>query len=75
MTVKFETYRYSYLRKGKPVFVPSERGEAIGRELKAKVEADGKEQQKSYDKYACWCEKTLGRKAADIANAKDALVE
>ena len=39
MTVKFETYRYSYLRKGKPVFVPSERGEAIGRELKAKVEA------------------------------------
>jgi len=39
MPVKFETYRYSYLRKGKPVFVPSERGEAIGRDLKAKVEA------------------------------------
>ncbi len=39
MPVKFETYRYSYLRKGKPVFVPSERCEAIGRELKAQVEA------------------------------------
>jgi hypothetical protein len=39
MSVKFETYRFSYLRKGKPVFVPSERGEAIGRDLKAQVEA------------------------------------
>lgn len=38
MPVKFETYRYSYLRKGKPVFVPSERCEAIGRELKAQVD-------------------------------------
>jgi len=44
-------------------------------ELKAKVEMDGKEQQKSYDKYACWCEKTLGRKAADISNAKDTITE
>jgi hypothetical protein len=39
MPVRFETYSYYYLRKGKPVFVPSERGEKIGRELKAKVEA------------------------------------
>ncbi|MGN8118688.1 reverse transcriptase domain-containing protein [Labrys sp. 22185] len=38
MPVAFETYQYSYLRKGKPVFVPSERGEKIGRALKAKVE-------------------------------------
>merc|ERR1719160_1873953 len=44
-------------------------------ELKAKTEADGKDQQQSYDKYACWCEKTLARKAADISNAKTALEE
>eukprot|EP00747_Dinoflagellata_sp_TGD_P138693 gnl/TRDRNA2_/TRDRNA2_175812_c2_seq4.p1 gnl/TRDRNA2_/TRDRNA2_175812_c2~~gnl/TRDRNA2_/TRDRNA2_175812_c2_seq4.p1 ORF type:complete len:558 (+),score=182.27 gnl/TRDRNA2_/TRDRNA2_175812_c2_seq4:70-1743(+) len=44
-------------------------------ELKAKVEADGKAQQKSYDKYACWCEKTLERKAADISEAKTGIEE
>lgn len=38
MTIPFETYSYAYRRKGKPVFVPSERGARIGRELKAKVE-------------------------------------
>merc|ERR1719160_1567345 len=42
-------------------------------ELKAKVVADGKEQQQSYDKYACWCEKTLGRKATDISEATTAI--
>merc|ERR1719487_3059149 len=44
-------------------------------ELKAKVEADGKEQQQSYDKYACWCEKTLGLKAASISEAKTSIDE
>ncbi|TPL49826.1 reverse transcriptase domain-containing protein [Mesorhizobium sp. B2-4-6] len=39
MSVLFETYRYSYLRKGKPVFVPSERGQAIGYALKEQIEA------------------------------------
>lgn len=38
MSVQFKNYRYSYIRKGKPVFVPSERGEAMGRDLKCKVE-------------------------------------
>jgi len=38
MTVPFETYQYSYRRKGKPVFVPSEPGERIGRALKSAVE-------------------------------------
>jgi len=38
--------------------------------LAAKVEADGKAEQQSYDKYACWCEATLGRKAGDISEAK-----
>jgi len=42
-------------------------------ELKAKVESDGKSEQQSYDKYACWCENTLARKAANINEAKDTL--
>jgi len=40
-------------------------------ELKAKIESDGKAEQKVYDKFACWCEKTTGRKAKDIADAKE----
>merc|ERR1719262_179988 len=42
-------------------------------ELKAKVEADGKAEQKTYDKFACWCEKTLARKAEAIDAAKDTI--
>jgi len=42
-------------------------------ELKAKVESDGKKEQQSYDKYACWCENTLARKAAAISEAKDTI--
>lgn len=39
MPVAIPNYRYSYDRRGKPVFVPTTIGERIGRELKAKVEA------------------------------------
>merc|ERR1719424_683136 len=42
-------------------------------ELKAKIEADGKAEQKVYDKVACWCEKTLARKAASIDAAKETI--
>merc|ERR1719261_815066 len=42
-------------------------------ELKAKVEADGKAEKKTYDKFACWCEKTLARKAAAIDAAKETI--
>merc|ERR1719158_1819874 len=42
-------------------------------ELKAKVESDGKAEQKTYDKFACWCEKTLARKAAAIDAAKETI--
>merc|ERR1719379_187067 len=38
-------------------------------ELKAKILADGKAEQKAYDKYACWCEATSARKANDIHQA------
>merc|ERR1719214_462653 len=41
------------------------------KELISKVESDGKAEQKTYDKMACWCEKTLARKAAAIDDAKE----
>jgi len=44
-------------------------------ELKAKIEADGKAEQKVYDKYACWCEKTTARKAGNIEEAKTSVEE
>lgn len=39
-------------------------------EMRARIESDGKVEQMSYDKYACWCESTLNRKAKDIAQAE-----
>jgi peptidoglycan hydrolase CwlO-like protein len=44
-------------------------------ELKAKIEADGKAEQKVYDKFACWCEKTTARKASAIEEAKTSIEE
>lgn len=40
-------------------------------ELKAGIQSDGMKEQQSYDKYACWCEKTLARKAKAISDEKD----
>jgi len=40
-------------------------------QVHARIEADGKKEQMSYDKYACWCENTMGRKANDISAAKE----
>jgi len=39
--------------------------------LEKQVTNDGKTEQESFDKYACWCEKTMERKANDIAQAKE----
>jgi len=44
-------------------------------ELRAKVEQDGGVEQKSYDKYACWCEDTLAQKASDITAGKENIEE
>merc|ERR1719230_2063496 len=44
-------------------------------ELKSKIEADGKAEQKVYDKFACWCEKTTARKAGNIEEAKTSVEE
>jgi len=40
------------------------------KELQAKTIADGENEQKVYDKFACWCEKTTDRKAKAIEQAK-----
>jgi len=45
------------------------------RGLKSKIEADGKTEQKVYDKFACWCEETTARKAAAIETAKSSIEE
>jgi DNA repair exonuclease SbcCD ATPase subunit len=44
-------------------------------DLKAKIEADAESEQAEYDKYACWCEDTLGQKAQDISDAKEHIEE
>lgn len=49
---------------------PMARVATLLNEMHARIETDGRKEQMSYDKYACWCESTLGRKAADIAQAK-----
>jgi len=41
--------------------------------LKSSIEADGRKEQQSYDKYACWCENTLARKANSISEGKDTI--
>eukprot|EP00932_Pfiesteria_piscicida_P021951 SRR837773.8723.p2 GENE.SRR837773.8723~~SRR837773.8723.p2 ORF type:complete len:656 (+),score=337.99 SRR837773.8723:42-1970(+) len=38
--------------------------------MTSRIESDGMSEQQSYDKYACWCEDTLARKATDISKAK-----
>jgi len=43
--------------------------------LAANVRTDGKNEQASFDTYACWCEKTMERKAKDISDAKDLISE
>jgi len=44
-------------------------------ELKTTIETDGKSEQSSYDKYACWCEDTLAQKASEISAAKAQIEE
>merc|ERR1719230_1765481 len=43
--------------------------------LEKQVQKDGKQEQQAFDKYACWCEKTMERKANDISTAKELLAE
>jgi len=41
------------------------------RDLKADINKDAVAEQKSYDKFACWCEDTVARKAQEIASGKE----
>jgi len=43
--------------------------------LEAEVRKDGKKEQAEFDDYACWCEKTMERKARDISNGKELVTE
>jgi hypothetical protein len=43
------------------------------KELSKRIEDDGRSELASYDKYSCWCEDTLARKAKDISTAKEAI--
>jgi len=49
---------------------PVEKVVGLLSDLKAKIIADGKAEEMMYNKYACWCEKTSKRKAADIEGAE-----
>lgn len=49
---------------------PMARVASLLAEMKTRIETDGRAEQTSYDKYACWCEDTLGRKANDISGGK-----
>jgi hypothetical protein len=41
------------------------------KQLKTRIELDGESELQLYDKFACWCEDTLGRKASIITEEKD----
>merc|ERR1712194_604393 len=45
------------------------------KDLEARVKSDGEAEQKSYDKYACWCEDTMSEKAKDITKGKTSIDE
>jgi len=49
---------------------PVEKVVDLLKSLKAKTTGDGKAEQQTYDKYACWCETTSARKASDIVQAQ-----
>lgn len=42
-------------------------------QLKSRIEADGKSEQSTYDKYACWCEKSTAKTSSTITEVKDLL--
>merc|ERR1719183_1489303 len=44
-------------------------------DLRKQVTGDGKKEQAEFDTYACWCKKTMERKANDISEAKQLITE
>lgn len=54
---------------------PVEKVVNLLKDLLARIEQDGKVESQTYDKFACWCEKTTARKASTISEAQDKLRE
>merc|ERR1719230_1107849 len=54
---------------------PMDQAVQLIEDLEKQVKSDGKKEQEDFDGYACWCEKTMERKASDISNAKDLIAE
>jgi hypothetical protein len=52
---------------------PVEKVVELIKELKTKVETDGANEEKLYNKFACWCETTTKRKADAIDNGKQTI--
>jgi len=50
---------------------PVEKVVELVTELQTKINADGANEQKIYDKFACWCESTTQRKANNIDTGKE----
>jgi len=53
------------------VQTPVARVVGLIKDLEAKIQSDGLAETQSYDKYACWCQDTLARKASDISTSKE----
>jgi len=54
---------------------PVEKVVNLLKDLQTKIKQDGKVEGQTYDKYACWCEKTTSRKASAITAAQNELRE
>lgn len=52
---------------------PVDRVVTLLRELKSKIEADGTSEQAAYDKFQCWCEKTIGETSKAITDGKTSI--
>jgi len=52
---------------------PVERVVKLLQDLQSQIEVDGKAESLTYNKFACWCEKTATRKAGSITAATDDL--
>jgi predicted nucleic acid-binding Zn-ribbon protein len=62
-------------KKDAPKETPMARTVKLIEDLRKQVKTDGKAEQAEFDAYACWCEKTMERKAADISAAKELITE
>jgi len=54
---------------------PMARTVTLIQDLADRIKEDGKMEQESFDKYSCWCESTMQRKASDISAAKELITE